>query len=78
MLKKALVVTSAAIALSAAISLPASASDCDGTLDAFGICQPNPDVETVPEPTTVLGTLFVGAYIGKKAIDARKKASDAN
>jgi hypothetical protein len=70
MLKKALVVTSAAIAISAASSVPAYATQCTGTIDAFGQCVPNP--QRVPEPTTVLGTLLVGAFIGKKAIDANK------
>jgi hypothetical protein len=66
----------AAIALAAASSLPASATGCNPG-ETFipnqfggGECVANP--QPVPEPSAILGTLLVGAFIGKKAFDARK------
>ncbi|MBD2665587.1 hypothetical protein B6N60_00025 [Richelia sinica FACHB-800] len=71
MLKKTLLVASAAIALSAASSAPAFATACpSNNFDTFGQCIPSP--QPVPEPSAILGTLLVGGFIGKKALDAKK------
>jgi hypothetical protein len=82
MLKKALFVASAAIALAAASSLPALAtgslneSECaaaGGTYnDDIGLCDlPN---TSVPEPSAILGTLLIGGVLCKKAFDANNQA----
>ncbi len=69
MLKKALVVTSAAIALSAAASLPASATGLGGVAN-----QANTPV-TTPEPSFILGSLVVG---GIGLFGAKKNSAKSN
>ncbi|MFM2064089.1 MAG: hypothetical protein RLZZ507_3760 [Cyanobacteriota bacterium] len=68
MLKKTLLIASAAIALSAASSVPAFASidvDADFAQDP---------VQTVPEPMTVFGLIAFagGGLLAKKRVDSQK------
>lgn len=72
MLKNSLLAAGAAIAVIASSSMPASAVGCpSGQI-------PNPsgfgcvDVEPVPEPLTILGSVAVGgALLGKKVLGSK-------
>ena len=71
MLKNTLFVVASAIAIVGSASLPAAASECQGTVNAFGECIPPEPVE-LPEPSTILGSMVVaGALLGKKGLDAK-------
>ncbi|TAE54678.1 MAG: PEP-CTERM sorting domain-containing protein [Nostocales cyanobacterium] len=79
MLKKALFVASAAIALSAASSVPVFAVDANFTDSNGNTCSPNdlitvelpggdsefqcPSVTRVPEPSSIVGSLAVGGTL---------------
>jgi hypothetical protein len=75
MLKKALFVTSAALAISTTASLPAFATGtCSPSDIAIGVpgCEQEP--VKVPEPTTMLGILLVGGSMAaKKFADSLNK-----
>ncbi|WP_413175368.1 hypothetical protein [Anabaena azotica] len=85
MLKKTLLVASAAIALSAASSVPVFAVDTNGNTcsdnDKILVTLPNgdsefqcPSVRTVPEPSSIVGSIAVaGTLLGIKLLDAKKK-----
>lgn len=72
MLKKTLFVASAAIALAAASSLPASANVTDLQNDGGFVLDPDP-VQTVPEPMTVFGLVAFagGSLLAKKRSDSK-------
>ncbi|NEO53299.1 MAG: PEP-CTERM sorting domain-containing protein [Okeania sp. SIO3B5] len=75
MLKNTLFAAAATITVVASSSLPAFAVGCpDGQIpdpnDPFGGCIDAP-VE-LPEPSSILGIVALGGFLGKKALDSQK------
>ena len=75
-MKATILTVTAAIAMVAAASFPASAVDCgpgEQPAGPFGGCEQIPTPEPVPEPATIVGSLVAGgALLGRKYLKSQK------